>query len=311
MLFVEGIISTVMTRPDEEWLIIHHKADIDMDFEEEVRARLPLFGPKVHFCHWGVHDATNRFAAVPNVILAGTLFMRTSHYEALGRLASAYPSSRGRFDPNEITMVTLGEHRHMILQALCRGAARKCDGSGCPPARAYIIASHRSGITQQLPSIFPGANIHRWEPVKRTSKAKLRRPSSTSRSNYSEGHGLTSRFVRLWIKLAGLTARTSSGMSVAIMTSWTPLQRKGSRRLGAVSGRQASNELQARKATAASDYPHSHLAIAGGCPRPAYLLNVVLGHPPPIKYPIQQGDRRLMSEVLVPGCLLTAPTLAC
>jgi hypothetical protein len=173
MLFVEGIVTTVMTRPDEEWLIIHHKPDIDMDLEQEVRARLPLFGPQVHFCHWGVHDATNQFANVPNVILAGTLFMRTSYYEALGRLASAYPSSRGRFDPKEITKVTLGEHRHMILQALCRGAARKCDGNGCPPARAYIIASQRSGIMQELPEIFPFANIHRWQPVKKDLKGKV------------------------------------------------------------------------------------------------------------------------------------------
>jgi hypothetical protein len=172
-LFVEGIVSTVMSRPDEEWLIIHHKSDIDMNFEEEVRARLPLFGPQVNFRHWGVHDATNEFANVPNVILAGTLFMRTSHYEALGRLASAYPSSRGRFNTEEITKVTLGEHRHMILQALCRGAVRKCVGDGCPPARAYIIASYRSGIAQELPSIFPGAKLQLWQPVKKSLKGKV------------------------------------------------------------------------------------------------------------------------------------------
>jgi hypothetical protein len=173
MVFVEGVIATVMTRPEEEWLIIHHKADIDMDFEEEVRARLPPFGPRLHFCHWGVHDATNQFANVPNVILAGTLFMRTSYYEALGRLASAYPSSSGRFRQDEIVKVTLGEHRHMILQALCRGAVRKCVGNGCPPTRAYIIASDGSGIAQQLPAIFPGARIHRWQPVKKGLKGKV------------------------------------------------------------------------------------------------------------------------------------------
>lgn len=94
---VQGVVSTVMTRPNEPWLIVYHKTGIDMDFEDEVRARLPMFPPDVHFCHWGAHDATNAFAHVPNVILAGTLFMRTSCYEALGRLAAAYPSSRGPF----------------------------------------------------------------------------------------------------------------------------------------------------------------------------------------------------------------------
>ena len=119
-----------------------------MDFEAEVRARLPLFGPTVHFLHWGVHDATNLFAHVPNIILAGTLFLRPSDYEALGRLASAHPSSRGRYDEERTRQVTLGEHRHMILQALCRGAVRKSVGNGCPPTRAYIIASRTVGDRQ-------------------------------------------------------------------------------------------------------------------------------------------------------------------
>jgi hypothetical protein len=37
--------------------------------------------------HWGAHDATNDYANVPNIILAGTLFLRPSYYEALGRLS--------------------------------------------------------------------------------------------------------------------------------------------------------------------------------------------------------------------------------
>jgi hypothetical protein len=99
----------------------------------------------VHFVHLGAHDATNQFSHVPNVVLAGTLFLRPSGYEALARLASAYPS-----DEERIKQVTLGEHCHMILQALCRGAVRKCVGNACPPARPYIIASRRSGIEEQL-----------------------------------------------------------------------------------------------------------------------------------------------------------------
>ncbi|HWE20721.1 MAG TPA: hypothetical protein VG758_26680 [Hyphomicrobiaceae bacterium] len=162
-----------MTRPDEEWLVVHHKSGIDADFEAELRGQLPLFGPTVHFLHWGAHDATNEFGHVPNIILAGTLFFPASHYEALGRLASAYPSSRGQYDRERIKHVTLGEHRHMILQALCRGAVRKCVGDSCPTARAYIIASPRSRIAQSLPAIFPGAKIVRWRPVKKPLKGKV------------------------------------------------------------------------------------------------------------------------------------------
>ena len=172
-LLVEGIASTIRTRPNEEWLVVHHKKEgIGRDIEEEVRALLPQTA-QVHFLNWGSHDATNDFATVPNIILAGILFMRPSYYEALGRLASGHPSSRGRFDDREIKKVTIGEHRHLILQALCRGAVRKCAGEGCPPAHAYIIASRKSGIAEELLSIFPGAHVLPWRPVKKALKGKV------------------------------------------------------------------------------------------------------------------------------------------
>jgi hypothetical protein len=170
---VEGIASAIMTRPDEEWLVVHHKAAGGMDFEAELRARLGMFGPTVHYLHWGAHDATNAFGHVPNVVLAGTLFYRPSYYEALGRLASAYPSQRGRYDAERTKQVTLGEHRHLILQALCRGAVRKCVGASCPPARAYIIASAKSGIADTLPAIFPGAQVHPWRPVQKPLSGRV------------------------------------------------------------------------------------------------------------------------------------------
>jgi hypothetical protein len=172
-LLVEGIASTIRTRPDEPWLVVHHKREgIDRDIEDEVRALLPPTA-RVHFLHWGTHDATNAYADVPNIILAGTLFLRPSYYEALGRLASGQPSSCGRFDEQKVREVMAGEHRHLILQALCRGAVRRCVGESCPPTRAYIIASRKSGIAEELPTIFPGARIIPWRPVKKALRGKV------------------------------------------------------------------------------------------------------------------------------------------
>ena len=172
-LLVEGIASTIMTRPDEAWLIVHHKKEgIDRDIQDEVRALLPATA-RVHFLTWGAHDATNEFATVPNIVLAGTLFLRASQYEALGRLASGHPSSRGRFDDATTKKVMKGEHRHLILQALCRGAVRRCAGEGCPPARAYIIASRKSAIADELLTIFPGAHVLPWRPVKKALTGKV------------------------------------------------------------------------------------------------------------------------------------------
>lgn len=156
-----------------------------MDLEAEVRALLPGGGPEVHFLHWGAHDATNRYAHVPNVILAGTLFYRPSYYEALGRLASRQPSVEGLFPDDDTAEVRLGEHSHLILQALCRGAVRRCVDGGCPPTHTYIIASRGSGIPQSLADIFPGARVVPWRPVPKALKGKVAEAVECKRGSVS------------------------------------------------------------------------------------------------------------------------------
>jgi hypothetical protein len=84
---LDGVVATINAKPDEDWLVVHHKDGIKVDFEKAVTTRLVMGRGRVHFIHWGEHQATNDYADVPNVILAGTLFYRPSHYEALTRLA--------------------------------------------------------------------------------------------------------------------------------------------------------------------------------------------------------------------------------
>lgn len=170
---VDGIASTIMTKADQEWLVVHHKDKCGEDFAREVM-NLVGSSTKVHFLNWGSHDATNQFAHVPNVILAGTLFYRTSYYEALGRLGAGQPSSDGAFAEVDHRDVEVGEHSHLILQALCRGSVRCCEGDVCAPCNAYIIASVRSGIPKALPVIFPGCRVETWKPVRRALKGKVR-----------------------------------------------------------------------------------------------------------------------------------------
>ena len=68
----------------------------------------------------------------------------------------------------------IGEHRHLILQALCRGSVRRCKGDVCAPCDAYIIAATRSGIPEALASIFPGCRVERWSPVKKELRGKVK-----------------------------------------------------------------------------------------------------------------------------------------
>lgn len=171
-----GIARTIDTKPSEHWLVVTHQAGGKVgNVEKEILSYLKeTSAANVSFTTWGRHSATNAYVDVLNVILAGTLFYRISYYEALKRLAAGRHSASGVVTPEELYRVMMGEHAHLILQALCRGVVRKCDGDKCHPMNAYIIASVRSGIPSSLQSIFPGASIVPWLPIERELKGHVK-----------------------------------------------------------------------------------------------------------------------------------------
>lgn len=172
---IEGITKTVLTKPREHWLIVHHKPSRDLpDIPKLVTKALAgrVTPEMVHFLSWGNHAATNQYAGVKNVVLAGTLFFRPSQYEALGRLAARHPDTE-KYSLEERKAIETGEHAHGILQALCRAAVRQCRGSQCAPSDAWIIASARSGIEGQLETVFPGCQVDEWRPVRRALQGKV------------------------------------------------------------------------------------------------------------------------------------------
>jgi hypothetical protein len=163
-----GIASTIDTKPTEKWLVVTHKEDKQSvgNIPEKI-TKLLKKTPKenVSFISWGQHMATNEYVSVSNIILAGTLFYRTSDYEATKRLAADRPATKGEVSMAEIKDTEIGEHKHAILQALCRGSVRRCDGEHCHPCEAWVIASVNSGIKEALPDIFPGVQVNTWRPV--------------------------------------------------------------------------------------------------------------------------------------------------
>lgn len=171
----DGIATTINTKPQEEWLVVHHKRIPGrLQLEDDVRALIQGDQGKVHFVSWGNHSATNAYSRVPNVILAGTLFYRASHYESLGRLAAGFGSDLGPYPKSDCQAVQEGEHSHLILQALCRGSVRLCRGNVCAPCNAYIIASHRTGIPKALATIFPECKVKRWQPIQKALRGKVK-----------------------------------------------------------------------------------------------------------------------------------------
>lgn len=169
---VNGIASIINSKPDEEWLVVHHKAGGRVQIEENVSSQVTGNTDRVHFVNWGRHQATNEFVNVPNVILAGTLFYPPSYYEAMARMGSEIAADTS-LSKALLNRVTIGEHRHLILQALCRGTVRQSVGGDCPPCHAYIIASPRSGIKEALPDVFPGCTVTDWQPSKRALRGKM------------------------------------------------------------------------------------------------------------------------------------------
>lgn len=151
---------------DKEVLVIHHKPDDDkINMEDEIRSRLEGNTERVHYMTWGMHTATNKYAEVEYVFLAGVLQYSSAAYEATGMAARGRGIEEELTD-QEIEEIKLGEAYHNILQAACRGKVRKSEDAGCPPGcHLYMIYSSQS-LPKDLPTnIFPGAELRDWRPI--------------------------------------------------------------------------------------------------------------------------------------------------
>lgn len=161
------IAATVLTKPAQKWLIVHHKAASvnGFDLTREIEQLLPaaVMG-RVKLTTWGRHDASNEWKDIPNVILAGLLYLPKAVQEARGRCAAAQPSSEGEFVKTDLDDVIVGEFLHDILQAMCRGKVRECLDGACPPdTHTYIMARPRDKITPTtIKRLMPGCTCAEW-----------------------------------------------------------------------------------------------------------------------------------------------------
>ena len=163
-VLIRGIAETIMERPHEEWLIIHHKDGL-ASFKRRVEAHLgDGFTGELHFLSWGKHHGTNDYAKVSNVILASLLHLPPEVYETRVRLCAGMEQTEVVTEEKRKEMAE-GELMHNILQALCRASVRGLQADGtCPPCRAYIIAPKLTGLWESLPTLFPHCKLKRWQP---------------------------------------------------------------------------------------------------------------------------------------------------
>jgi hypothetical protein len=184
--YVDGIANTINNDPDKSWLIIIHK-DIE-NLEDRIKSLLEYVDlSKVHFITWGNHRATNKYAEVDRVILAGTLYYSPSQYESLGRLAAGRPPEDGEYPKSSINRIALGELKHVILQGACRGAVRLCKGSKCRPCKIFIMGAKSSGVKPELfQELFPKSTYHLWRPITRELTGKVKAAMDYLRERFSD-----------------------------------------------------------------------------------------------------------------------------
>jgi hypothetical protein len=194
-VLLEGVVTTINSKPDEKWLVIIHKKDKSLWFDRdymhipdlEAEIRLRVSKPEnVRFLTWGNAHATNEFVDCTNAVLAGTLFYPESYYEATARASMGLPHDE-KLDLKTYKDLEIGEHMHLILQAACRGSVRLCEGDSASAMNLYIIVSERTGITPTtLKTMFPGCEIFQWEAVSDDFKGDMKRVRDYLVSNFKE-----------------------------------------------------------------------------------------------------------------------------
>ncbi len=176
----EGISSTINTGipSGEDVLVIHSKQrhKQDPDITRMIQERLnPNRTGEVHFCNWGKHTATNQYAHIKHVFLAGILQYNEAQYEAVGRGAKKSDTLE-EFPEEDFHRIRFGEITHNILQAACRGAVRKSVDSDCPEGcNLYIITpldSKRGMTVDGIKTVFPESPVVEWFEKELTGKAK-------------------------------------------------------------------------------------------------------------------------------------------
>lgn len=155
------VAEVIDSRPDEQFLVVYHRMpeSISRDLPRAVQRLLMTESERIKFLHWGIHNATNRFVGIPNVILAGILQYSNADYEALARAAAGKTTSQRTFGRTELNDVRLGETSHHILQAATRGKIRVSRDGSCPDTNLWVIAPRNAGVSKLLPTLFPGCRI--------------------------------------------------------------------------------------------------------------------------------------------------------
>lgn len=196
----QEVAQMIDSMPDEEWLVVYHKAVSSGGVPDQIRGLLSTNPDRVSFLNWGRHQGTNEFRHVQNVILAGVNNYSELDYEVMARCHSRIRNDE-KITKASIQAMEAGEHMHHILQALCRSAVRQGSASECGPCNAYIIAPKQSGIRDLIPVVFPGCTVNTWEPAKVKATGKVQQALTFAERHFEDHPDGILRFTYLRAEL--------------------------------------------------------------------------------------------------------------
>jgi hypothetical protein len=166
------VAALIDSKSEERWLVVHHKADGTIDPSGLIMRYVNTNPDRISFLHYGRHQATNDFKDIPNVILAGTLFLPMVQVTGLAHSSMGLPLEAEL--PNVVLReVRLGEIGHVVVQAVGRGSSRGCQDGKCQPCDVYLIADKKSGIGEALKEWFPGCHLRAWVPMHRRLRGRV------------------------------------------------------------------------------------------------------------------------------------------
>lgn len=157
-----AVAAKINEKPDEQWLVIHHKANGDIQIERDVIRGITCQS-NVSFIHWGDHHGTNKYNHIRNVIVMGFWIEPDASYQ--GRHAAIMGKIEEPLNDIELAHIKDGEHRHNLMQAISRSNIRNHVEGVCGEATVYIIADGRHQPDRLLKEAFPGCKICDWLPT--------------------------------------------------------------------------------------------------------------------------------------------------
>ena len=158
---LEGIADAINAKGDEEhWLVIHPKANDRQAhcLKGELRA-LVKSPARLSFLHWGNHHGTNDFRHIRKVAVIGLWNAPNPAYAAL-HIAAGGSMDRAA-DRETREAMRAGEHRHNLLQAICRASIRQGAENDC---EVFLVGHLGPEGREILRETFPGAKVDSWKP---------------------------------------------------------------------------------------------------------------------------------------------------